>query len=60
MNPGTGAEQALPSKIPYRSVRKGEVLRLLAPCGGGYGDPAERDAAALARDAADGIAMGGA
>jgi N-methylhydantoinase B/oxoprolinase/acetone carboxylase alpha subunit len=28
----------------------------VAPCGGGYGDPAQRDPDAIARDAADGIA----
>jgi N-methylhydantoinase B len=56
MNPGTPDEVQLPSKIPYRRVRRGETLRLAAPCGGGYGPPAERDPAALARDAADGIA----
>ena len=55
MNPGTADEASLPSKIPYRRVRRGEVLRLLAPCGGGYGDPADRDPAALRRDRADGI-----
>jgi len=55
LNPGTDAERRLPSKIPYHRVRAGEVLRLLAPCGGGYGDPAERDPAASARDRADGI-----
>jgi N-methylhydantoinase B len=57
MNAGTPEEEDLPSKIPYRRVRKGETLRLLAPCGGGYGHPAERDAAALERDAADGISI---
>ena len=38
-------EASLPSKIPFQRVRAGEVLRLVAPCGGGYGDPALRDAA---------------
>jgi N-methylhydantoinase B len=58
LNPGTDTEIELPSKIPYQRVRAGEVLRLLAPCGGGYGDPALRERAALARDRADGIAAG--
>jgi N-methylhydantoinase B len=55
MNPGTDEEASLPSKIPYRRVSKGEVLRTVGPCGGGYGDPSLRDAAADARDAADGV-----
>ncbi|MDO8213291.1 hydantoinase B/oxoprolinase family protein [Conexibacter sp. CPCC 206217] len=56
LNPGTAREQALPSKTPYRKARAGDVLRLVAPCGGGYGDPAQRDPAAAARDSEDGIA----
>jgi len=38
-----GVEHVLPSKFPYRKARKGDRLRLTGPCGGGYGDPAERD-----------------
>ena len=56
LNPGTAGAASLPSKIPYQRVRAGEVLRLVAPCGGGYGDPARRDPAAIERDRADGIA----
>jgi N-methylhydantoinase B len=55
MNPGTADERSLPSKLPYTRVRAGEVLRLVGPCGGGYGDPAQRDPAARERDAADGL-----
>lgn len=55
MNPGTPEEAWLPSKIADRRVSRGEVLRLLAPCGGGYGDPAQRTAADRQRDAVDGI-----
>jgi N-methylhydantoinase B len=56
LNPGTPDEQQLPSKIPYRKARRGDVLRLVGPCGGGYGDPSERDPDAIARDARDGLA----
>jgi N-methylhydantoinase B len=56
LNPGTPEAQTLPSKIPYRKARAGDVLRLVGPCGGGYGDPALRDPEATARDARDGIA----
>ncbi len=55
LNPGTEHEQALPSNLPDRRTRKGDVLRLLAPCGGGYGDPFERDPAAVGRDVEDGL-----
>jgi N-methylhydantoinase B len=55
MNPGTPQEESLPSKIPYRRTAAGDVLRLVGPCGGGYGDPAERDDESIARDAADGF-----
>jgi N-methylhydantoinase B len=57
MNPGTPQETDLPSKIAYRRVAKGEVLRTIGPCGGGYGDPAKRDPAATARDEADGVGV---
>ena len=55
MNPGTADERSLPSKLPYTRVKAGEVLRLVGPCGGGYGAPGERDPAARERDAADGF-----
>jgi N-methylhydantoinase B len=55
MNPATEREESLPSKIPYRKVTAGEVLRLVGPCGGGYGDPSLRAADEIARDAADDI-----
>ena len=32
----------LVSKVPYHKLRKGERLRSLGPCGGGYGDPLAR------------------
>jgi len=57
LNPGREGAQELPSKIPYRKARAGDVLRLVGPCGGGYGDPAERDPDAAARDERDGVAV---
>ena len=33
----------LPSKFPYRKAAAGDRLCLISPCGGGYGDPLERD-----------------
>ena len=55
MNPGSDREAALPSKLPYTRVKRGDVLRLVGPCGGGYGDPAQRDPEAIRRDGADGF-----
>jgi len=55
LNPDGPEPQSLPSKIPYRKARRGDVLRLVGPCGGGYGDPAERDRAAIERDARNGL-----
>lgn len=55
LNPGTDAAEELPSKIPYRKARAGDVLSLIGPCGGGYGEPSERDEAAVARDLRDGF-----
>jgi N-methylhydantoinase B len=33
----------LPSKIPSRQASAGDSYRTVSPCGGGYGDPLERD-----------------
>jgi N-methylhydantoinase B len=55
LNPGTDREERLPSMIPDRRVRRGDVLRLLGPCGGGYGPARERAPALVARDVADGL-----
>ncbi len=57
MNPGTEREDALPSKLPYRKTRPGDVVRLVGPCGGGYGHPGERDVRAQRRDALDGVTV---
>lgn len=40
----------LASKITGVELRRGDRVRIASPGGGGYGDPAERPAAALARD----------
>ena len=40
---GPSAELELPSKFPYRKAAAGDRLCLISPCGGGYGDPLERD-----------------
>ena len=51
-----GADAAdAPSKFPYRAARVGDRLLLVAPSGGGYGPPSERDPAAVREDLADGL-----
>jgi N-methylhydantoinase B len=53
LNRGTDGELELPSKFPYRKAAAGERLCLISPCGGGYGDPLERDRDAVRSDIAD-------
>jgi N-methylhydantoinase B len=54
LNAGSEREEQLPSKFPYRRSAAGERIRLVAPCGGGYGDPLERDRNAVREDVLDG------
>ena len=50
-NPGELDERKLPSAAADIPLPRGSVLRINTPAGGGYGAAAERDPAALARDA---------
>jgi N-methylhydantoinase B len=54
VNRGAPDEQQLPSKFPYRKAARGDRLCLMSPCGGGYGDPRERDPDAVRADITDG------
>ena len=45
-----GEEQPLPSKIANRQVQQGDVVVLETAGGGGFGDPAARDATARRND----------
>jgi N-methylhydantoinase B/oxoprolinase/acetone carboxylase alpha subunit len=42
-NPGTPQEEQWPSKITGYRVDAGDLIRITAPSGGGYGNPRERD-----------------
>ncbi len=55
LNPGKDGEQHLPSKIPDRRMKAGETVRTVSPCGGGYGDPLQRDPARVLDDVLDGF-----
>jgi N-methylhydantoinase B len=54
LNRGRPDEVELPSKFPYRRAEAGDRLCLISPCGGGYGDPGERDRDAVLRDVSEG------
>lgn len=54
LNRGRADELELPSKFPYRRAVAGDRLCLISPCGGGYGDPLQRDRDAVARDVSEG------
>ena len=51
---GDGVEQELVSKVAYLKARSGDRLLCLGPCGGGYGDPLERDPEDVLHDAREG------
>jgi N-methylhydantoinase B len=50
-----GTAHPLPSKVPYARVRAGDRLISVGPCGGGYGDPKDRDPEAVKADVRDGL-----
>jgi N-methylhydantoinase B len=54
LNRGTDGGGELPSKFPYRKAAAGDRLCLISPCGGGYGEPLERDRERVRADVADG------
>ena len=49
LNPGTPQEQLLATKVTLE-LKPGDVVLHLQPGGGGWGDPLERDSAAVRRD----------
>ena len=48
-----GSEKKLPSKIANTTVQKGSSLKMTGPCGGGYGNPLERNPHAVYEDYLD-------
>lgn len=53
LNPDKNEVQILPSKFPCRKTKPGDTLRTISPCGGGYGNPLERDPALVLEDVLD-------
>jgi N-methylhydantoinase B len=54
LNEGTPAERALPPKVAGLRLVDGDAVTIVTPGAGGYGPPAERDDARVARDLTEG------
>jgi N-methylhydantoinase B len=54
LNPGTVSEQKLPTTSSATPLAHGDILRVLTPGGGGFGDARERARAAVAQDLLEG------
>ena len=50
LNPGTESEERLPFTLSEHPLRKGDLLRIMSPGGGGFGDPLARDPDAVHAD----------
>ncbi len=54
LNAGTPVEQVLGGKVAGRRLAENDTVTIVTPGAGGYGPPAERGRAALARDLQEG------
>ncbi len=52
-NPDTPNEESWPSKITGAKMAEGDLMRIVGPSGGGYGDPKARDPQAVLDDYLD-------
>ena len=55
VNPGTPEERVLPTMADALTVRKGDLLRVITPGGGGWGSPLDRPADDVLADVLDGF-----
>jgi N-methylhydantoinase B len=55
VNPGTLAERELKPLSDNNRLRKGDLLRIMTPGGGGWGNPLDRDPLVVQRDVWDGF-----
>jgi N-methylhydantoinase B len=55
VNPGTPEERELKPLSDNNRLRQGDLLRIMTPGGGGWGDPLERDVALVRDDVRDGF-----
>jgi N-methylhydantoinase B len=53
LNPGTSKERDL-GKIDVLQLNPGDIVEIITPSGGGYGDPLDRDPQLVLRDLQDG------
>ncbi|MBI4024288.1 MAG: hydantoinase B/oxoprolinase family protein [Verrucomicrobia bacterium] len=53
LNPDTPAARVMPSKLSNYRMKRGDVISMQTPGGGGYGDPRERNSALIERDRAE-------
>lgn len=51
----SGAPRHLLAMISNIALRPGDILRTVSPCGGGYGDPLQRDPELVLKDVRDGF-----
>jgi 5-oxoprolinase (ATP-hydrolysing) len=54
-NPGTAGEEAINAIVSGVPIRAGDLFEIVAPSGGGFGDPLERDPAQVREDVLDGF-----
>ena len=54
VNPATAGERGVRSTISEFALAAGDLLQIVSPGGGGFGDPASRDPEAVRRDVAEG------
>lgn len=54
LNPGRPDERSV-GKISVLEMRRGDVIRLISPTGGGFGNPLERDLSAIASEIVTGM-----
>ena len=54
LNPGTPGEMALPSTSSATPLKKGDLLRIMTPGGGGMGKPGQRDKNGIKADLLNG------
>jgi N-methylhydantoinase B/oxoprolinase/acetone carboxylase alpha subunit len=54
-NPGQPDEEAINAMVTGVPIRAGDLFQIVAPNGGGFGDPLERDALQVREDVLDGF-----
>jgi 5-oxoprolinase (ATP-hydrolysing) len=58
-NPGTSGEEAINAMVTGVTIHAGDLFQIVAPNGGGFGDPLERDPLQVREDVLDGFTTHG-